>query len=183
MGKLIAFGVITSMLGNTTQWSYRIPFALQWMWFPFMATATWLAPESPWWLVKKGRNEEAGKVLERLCTAPQNVINPQDTLAMIARTIRLEQDMNIQGSYADCFKGENLRRTEISIICWGCQILPGFAIQNYITYFFTLAGLSPNDSFKMSLGMAYLRRVWRIFANILQEMLVLPLLARCCLGS
>ncbi|CAI6089187.1 unnamed protein product [Clonostachys chloroleuca] len=164
MGKLIAFGVITSMLGNTTQWSYRIPFALQWMWFPFMVTATWLAPESPWWLVKKGRNEEACKVLKRLCTAPQNVINPQDTLAMIARTIRLEQDMNIQGSYAGCFKGENLRRTEISMICWGCQILPGFAIQNYITYFFTLAGLSPNDSFKMSLGNAGLAFVGTVLS-------------------
>lgn len=61
--------------------------------------------------------------------------------------------MSIQGSYLDCFKGSNLRRTEIAMVSWGFQILPGFAIQNYITYFFTLAGLSPSNSFTLSLGM------------------------------
>ncbi|KAI9151245.1 Maltose permease [Paramyrothecium foliicola] len=164
MGKLIAFGVITSMLDIQTEWSYQIPFALQWVWFPFMVVATWFAPESPWWLVKKGHTEAAGQVLEQLSTAPRNIINPQDSLAMINRTIKLEHEMNIQGSYADCFKGENLRRTEISMVCWGCQILPGFAIQNYITYFFTLAGLSPDDSFKMSLGNASLAFVGTVLS-------------------
>ncbi|CBF71509.1 hypothetical protein AN6811.2 [Aspergillus nidulans FGSC A4] len=46
----------------------------------------------------------------------------------------------------------NLRRSEISIISWGCQLLPCWAIQNYITYFFSLAGLSPGNLFKITLG-------------------------------
>ncbi|KAF4469157.1 MFS maltose permease [Fusarium albosuccineum] len=154
MGKIIAFGVLTAMLPNPTQWSYRIPFAIQWAWPPFMIIATYFAPDSPWWLVRKGRLDEAEKNLRRLCSAPDHVINPKNTIAMMSRTIETERAMNIQGSYLDCFKGENLRRTEIAMVSWGCQIMPGFAIQNYITYFFTLAGLSPSDSFNLSLGNA-----------------------------
>lgn len=152
MGKMIAFGVLAGMLPNTTEWAYRIPFALQWAWPPFLIVATYFAPESPWWLVRNGRYEEAEKSIRRLCSAPEDVIKPSDRVAMMKRTIELEKGMNIQGGYLDCFKGDNLRRTEIAMISWGCQILPGFAIQNYITYFFTLAGLSPADSFNLSLG-------------------------------
>lgn len=152
MGKLIAFGVLTAMLPNPTQWSYRIPFALQWMWSPFLLVAIYFAPESPWWLVRIGRPEEAEKSLRRLCVAPEDIINPSNTVAMMVRTTETEREMDIQGSYLDCFRGENRRRTEISMVSWGCQVLPGFAVQNYITYFFTLAGLSPSDSFNMSLG-------------------------------
>jgi MFS transporter, SP family, general alpha glucoside:H+ symporter len=72
---------------------------------------------------------------------------------MIEHTISTERSMEIGETYADCFKGTNRRRTEIAMISWGCQILPGFAIQNYTTYFFTLAGLSTSDSFKLALGM------------------------------
>lgn len=71
---------------------------------------------------------------------------------MMAHTIQVERQMNIGTSYSQCFTGTNRRRTEIAMISWGCQILPGFAIQNYTTYLFTLAGLSPSDSFKLSLG-------------------------------
>ncbi|KAF4455949.1 MFS maltose permease [Fusarium austroafricanum] len=152
MGKMISFGVLTSMLKIPTEWSYRIPFAIQWGWPPFMILVTYLAPESPWWLVRKGRFEEAEKSIRRVCSAPEDVISPKNRVAMMTRTIETERDMGVEGSYLDCFRGENLRRTEIAMISWGCQILPGFAIQNYITYFFTLAGLSSGDSFKLSLG-------------------------------
>ncbi|KAF5551683.1 sugar transporter [Fusarium mexicanum] len=140
MGKMISFGVLTSMLKYPTEWSYRIPFAIQWGWPPFMIVAIYLAPESPWWLVRKGRIEQAEESLRRLCCAPDSVIDPKNAIAMMSRTIETEHDMNIQGSYLDCFRGENRRRTEIAM--------------NYITYFFTLAGLSSSDAFKLSLGNA-----------------------------
>ncbi|KAI6779368.1 uncharacterized protein J7T54_000466 [Emericellopsis cladophorae] len=164
MGKMIAFGVLRGMLNRTDEWAYRIPFALQWMWIPFLIPATYFAPESPWWLVKRGRFDEAEKNIRRLCSAPETVINPKNHLAMMMRTVQTERDMNIHGSFLECFKGENLRRTEIAVVSWGCQILPGFAIQNYITYFFTLAGLSPTDAFNMSLGNAGLAFVGTVLS-------------------
>ncbi|KAF5495086.1 General alpha-glucoside permease [Colletotrichum siamense] len=154
MGKILAFGVLSGTLSIEGEWSYRIPFALQWIWPLPLMVATYLAPESPWWLARKGRIEEAENSLRRLVSAPLTVIDPKDSLATIVRTIEAECLMSIQGSYLDCFRGDSLRRTEIAMVSWGCQILPGFAIQVYITYFFTLAGLDSSDSFNLSIGNA-----------------------------
>jgi len=52
LGQLIGIGVIKAMLGRTDEWAYRIPYALQWMWPPFLIVGIALAPESPWWLVR-----------------------------------------------------------------------------------------------------------------------------------
>jgi MFS transporter, SP family, general alpha glucoside:H+ symporter len=43
--------------------SFRIPYALQWMWPLPLAVGIYLAPESPWWLVRKGKVEDAKKAL------------------------------------------------------------------------------------------------------------------------
>ena len=56
------------------------------------------------------------KSLDRLVTAPRNVINTEHTLASIHHTIELERSTKVGGSYLDCFKGTNLRRTEIAMI-------------------------------------------------------------------
>ncbi|KAI5928356.1 sugar transporter [Camillea tinctor] len=152
IGHLIAAGVLTSRLDDPTEWSYRIPFAIQWLWPPFLIIACWFAPESPWWFVKKGQREDALKTLRRLVSAPPEHVDPQNTVAMMEHTIQTERDMDIGGTYLDCFKGTNLRRTEIAVISWGSQILPGWAIQNFMTYFFTLAGLSSGNAFKLALG-------------------------------
>jgi len=125
MGKLICFGIMAGTLQLNSKWAYKIPYAVQWAWPLPLAVATWLAPESPWWLVKQGRTEEALRSLERLVVAPREIIDPKDTLAMIVRTVEGERSKAIEGSYLDCFKGVNLRRTEIAMISWGCQILPG----------------------------------------------------------
>lgn len=150
---MIAAGILAGMVDIPTEWSYRIPFAIQWVWPLPLALACLLAPESPWWLARKYRYDEAEASLRRLCSAPDDVIHPRQTLAMITETLRLEKEtLSIQGGYLDCFKGTNLRRTEIAVVSWGGQILPGFIIQNYSSYFFTLAGLPPGNALKMTLG-------------------------------
>ncbi|KAH6613049.1 general substrate transporter [Boeremia exigua] len=152
MGRILSTGVLRGTLSIQSDWSFRIPFAVQWVWPPFLILATYFAPESPWYLARKGQNKEAKRSLDRLVSAPATAINTNHTLSMIQHTIELERGMKVGGSYLDCFKGTNLRRTEIAMVSWGLQILPGFVIQNYTTYFFTLAGLSPRNSFNMSMG-------------------------------
>jgi SP family general alpha glucoside:H+ symporter-like MFS transporter len=55
-------------------------------------------------------------------------------------------------SFFDCFKGSDLRRTEVACIAWAIQVLSGSSFGNQGTYFFEQAGLSTADSFKFNLG-------------------------------
>lgn len=152
------------------QWAYRIPFALQWIWpIPIFILVT-LAPESPWYLVRQNRLEEAQKSVTRL--ARKDVaINPANTVAMMIRTNQFEMDNNVGSTYWDCLKGVDLRRTEIVCMAWwvhcsshhcpqtdfrSSQILAGSSFANQPTYFFQQAGLSNTASFQLGLGVTAL---------------------------
>lgn len=50
IGQLIAAGVLRGLLHGTSQWAYRIPFALQWVWPPLILIGVIFAPESPWYV-------------------------------------------------------------------------------------------------------------------------------------
>lgn len=151
IGHLIAAGVLDGLVGNQTQWGYRIPFAIQWLWPVPLFIIMCFAPDSPWWLVRKQRLADAEKALRRLCSASSN-LDTKQLVAMMKYTDELEQAMNVGTSYLDCFKGTNRRRTEIACVSWAGQGIVGFAIQGYATYFFELAGFNPHDAYKLGLG-------------------------------
>jgi SP family general alpha glucoside:H+ symporter-like MFS transporter len=62
-----------------------------------------------------------------------------EVASLIEHTIKLEKELNFGTSYFDCFKGVDLRRTEIASVCWVAQGLVGFVMQSYSTYFFLQA--------------------------------------------
>jgi MFS transporter, SP family, general alpha glucoside:H+ symporter len=141
------------MLGRTDQWAYRIPYALQWMWPVPLCVGIALAPESPWWLVRKGRLEEAKKSLLRLTSLDRETdFNADETIDMMVYTTALEDKITKGASYLDCFKGTDLRRTEIVCMVWAMQNLAGNSFSNYSTYFLEQAGVSPANSYSFALG-------------------------------
>ncbi|KXG53002.1 Major facilitator superfamily domain, general substrate transporter [Penicillium griseofulvum] len=153
LGQLIGIGVIKSMLTRDDEWSYRIPYGLQWMWPVPLFIGIFLAPESPWWLVRKNRDEDAKKALLRLTNADRNVdFNADETIAMIRHTTNLEEKLSDGATYFDCFKGTNLRRTEIVCLVWAIQNLSGNSFSNYSTYFLEQAGLSASNSYSFAMG-------------------------------
>jgi MFS transporter, SP family, general alpha glucoside:H+ symporter len=119
MGQFIAAGVLRGMLTRTDQWSYRIPFAIQWIWPPLILIGVILAPESPWWLVRHGRYDQARKALLSLTKTSSGIpFDVDKQVAMIKATDDLERAMTSGVSYWDCFKGIDGRRTEISCMVW-----------------------------------------------------------------
>lgn len=83
IGQLIGVGVIKSQLGNTSEWAYRLPWALQWMWIVPLVTGVYLAPESPWLLVRKGKMEAAKKNLLRLTSLDRETdFDADETIAV-----------------------------------------------------------------------------------------------------
>lgn len=137
-GQLIASGVLRAFLGGdpNNDMTWRIPYGIQWMWPVPIIIAVYLAPESPWWLVRKGKIDEAKHSLLRLTSRNSPSFNPDDTIAMMIHTNELEMETSASTSYLDCFRGGNLRRTEIACVVWACQALCGSAFMvSFLTLF------------------------------------------------
>lgn len=145
IGYLTGTCVLQGFLSMTGEWAYRIPFALQWVLPIPLAIGIFLAPESPWWLYRKGRVDDAEKSLRRLQT---NVSEEElaNIMSMIEYTIEIEQEMEATSSYWDLFKGVNLRRTEITVLTYVIQELC-VPLVSYTIYFLSQAGLSAKLSF------------------------------------
>ncbi|OXH31183.1 MFS transporter, SP family, general alpha glucoside:H+ symporter [Cryptococcus neoformans] len=123
------------------------------MFYPPLLIGIYFAPESPWWLVRKGRIEQAKKSLLRLTSSKTDpTFDATETIDMIRHTTELEQDITSGASYLDCFKGVNLRRTEIVCMLWATQNLAGNTFSNYSTYFFEQAGLTGQIPYDFAMG-------------------------------
>jgi SP family general alpha glucoside:H+ symporter-like MFS transporter len=48
VGQLLGQGIIRGLAHNNSEWSYRIPFGLQWAFILPIFVGVWFAPESPW---------------------------------------------------------------------------------------------------------------------------------------
>ncbi len=151
IGQFIASGVGKGVAARTDQWAYRIPFAVQWIWIPILAIGLFFAPESPWWLVRKGRVDEAEAVLRRLARESPKV-DTKATLANIEATTLHEIEVEKDTTYLECFRGTNRTRTEVAIMVQIWQVITGISLIGYATYFFELAGLPVSASFDMGVG-------------------------------
>ncbi|KAL2681428.1 hypothetical protein Neosp_009039 [[Neocosmospora] mangrovei] len=150
LGQLMANGTVAGSQTLDSKWAFRIPFAIQWVWPLIIIIGFPFAPESPWWLQRQGRLEEAERALKKLSSP---LVDVKAALAIIIETDRKEQEIEVGSKYLDCFKGSNRRRTNISIGVICTQIFSGVYLATYATYFFQLGGLPTNQSFNMSLGM------------------------------
>ena len=152
IGQFLASAVLVGTQSRSDNWAYRIPYALQWMWPVPLIIGIAFAPESPWWLVRQGRTEEANQVLKRLANPGTPTPAIEEALSQIKITDDFEKSINEGTSYFDCFKGVDLRRTEIVCVTWLIQSAAGSTFIGYSTYFYQAAGLASDDAFSLSLG-------------------------------
>ena len=151
-GQLIGSGVLAGVQSRTDQWAYRIPFAIQWMWPVPLIVGCFFAPESPWWLVRHGKIDEAKRSLLRLTSRQDKTFNADHQIAMIEHTNEIEKEVVAGTSYIDCFRGSDLRRTEITCFSWLMQSICGSTFMGYSTVFYQSAGLSNASAFDLSIG-------------------------------
>ena len=152
-GQFLSSGVLKGVSNQTGPIGYKLPYGLQWMWPVPLMIGIALAPESPWWLVRQGRKEDAKKQLLRLTSKNQANFDPEATVNMMVYTTELEKANTTGASYLDCFRGVDRRRTEIVCGVWAIQTLCGASsFSGYSTYFFEQAGLDISDAFSLSLG-------------------------------
>ena len=113
-GILLSSGVIRAVASINGDLGWRLPFALQWAWPLPLFIAAFFAPESPWNAVRRNKLEEAKKSLMRLTgDSPTKVEDVEASLAYIRHTTEMEKAETENASFWECFRGTNLRRTEI----------------------------------------------------------------------
>lgn len=174
IGQILGVGIVRALVHNTSEWSYRIPFGLQWAFaFPILIIVIF-APESPWWLIRHEQPDEAKRSLLRLTSAKEREatgFNADETIAMMRHTNEVERYLMAkeayksgdesqqskkargQTSYLDCFRGPDLRRTEITCMVWATQALCGNVLTGYSAYFYEQAGFSTTNAFNLGVGM------------------------------
>lgn len=90
-----------------------MPFLIQFVWPIPLLICFVLAPESPYFLVRKGHLDEARRTLRRIRNKDITDEEIEQTIALIDYTNRAEVEESASSSYAECFRGKNLWRTEI----------------------------------------------------------------------
>ncbi|KAK6903858.1 hypothetical protein I203_107366 [Kwoniella mangroviensis CBS 8507] len=152
-GGFIASGVLKGALHLNGNLAWKVPSALQWIWPVPLALGCFFAPESAWWLVRKGRFEEAKATLVR--TARQGFYAENEAegyIAYMRHTDAMEKLEAKNGSWIELFKkGPTLRRTEIMIGTWIVQVANGNMITGLTVEFLKQAGMSTKEAFNMNI--------------------------------
>ncbi|KAK3376136.1 hypothetical protein B0T24DRAFT_699288 [Lasiosphaeria ovina] len=129
-------GVVRAVASIDGHLGYKLPFMLQWVWPVALFVAAYFAPESPWNSVWRDRLDEARAALCRLLPDSDDRDREVDAaLAYIRHTTVLELPETESANFWECFRGTNLRRTEIKCVVWAAKILCGNAILGYSVAF------------------------------------------------
>lgn len=147
---------------------------LQWIWPVPLFICCLFAPESPWYLTREGKTEEAKRALRKTA---RNGYYTEDELdaqvALMQHTHALERQENANSSIMNCFRGTNLRRTEIvsgrrplaaayyqclptdcfqCCVVWLIQQSCGQPLTSYATEFLQEVGMSTDQAFDLNIS-------------------------------
>lgn len=163
-GLLVVLQLALNQLGNVTaQWlnfgmgyiaknpvSWRFPIAFQ----IFYALATvmmipWL-PDSPRWLVQKGRHGEAKKIVARLLAKPVDDSEVESSYTIIVRNTEHELEVS-KTSWRALLGNDRLQTTRRVILGAGTQFMQQWGGINVINYYLPVVFASLGVSRQMSL--------------------------------
>ncbi|KAH7222649.1 general substrate transporter [Fusarium redolens] len=155
IGICISSGVIRAVANVQGDLGWRLPFALQWVWPVPLFLVAYFAPEFPWNSVRRNNIEEARRSLERLAgNSDHKQEEVEATLAYIRYTTEMERAESEGASFLDCFRGTNLRRTEINCVVWAAQILCGNPLLSYAVVFLQAVGFDEIQAFNTNIALS-----------------------------
>ena len=113
-GFLVAVVVAYVMVALGADWRWVLATSV------VPAVGAWLVrmgiPESPRWLIGRGRQEEADRIVEK------------DLGADYFAAEGMDAEQESRGGYRALFHGQNLRRLLFISVFWACNVAPYFAI-------------------------------------------------------
>ncbi|KAI0955077.1 hypothetical protein AcW1_006768 [Taiwanofungus camphoratus] len=144
IGLLLASVINNATKNRDNHAAWRIPISVQFIWAFVLCVGMIFLPESPRWLIKKGRDAAAATSLSRLTgLAPAD---PEVETELDEIRLNLKEEMELgESSYIDCFRFTSNKiafRTLTGIFIQAWQQLTGINfIFYYGTTFFTNSGI------------------------------------------
>ncbi|KAI0155440.1 hexose transporter [Hypoxylon sp. FL1284] len=133
IGLLLAAIVDYATQNRQDTGSYRIPIAVQFAWAIILITGMLILPETPRFLIKKGRHDKAAVALSKI----RRIEPTHSAIDAELHEVRAnhEYEMSIgSASYLDCFRGPMLKR---QLTGMGIQALQQLTGINFIFYYGT----------------------------------------------
>ncbi|TKA71156.1 hypothetical protein B0A55_08256 [Friedmanniomyces simplex] len=148
VGQLIAAVVVLGVLPVKGPTSYRIALATEWPFSVFPLALAFFVPESPVWLLQKGRTQAARDCFRKV-HGPKVAANHQDLFEDMDRAVTEERwaAQDRAASYLECFRGSNLKRTAIVFFASTIPDLFGLTLIGHASYFLQILGLTHSMSF------------------------------------
>ncbi|KAF5010624.1 hypothetical protein FDECE_3226 [Fusarium decemcellulare] len=152
-GSFLATGVLRGSIDLKGDAGWRVPYGIQWVWIPPLLIVGFFAPESPWYLIRRGRIDDAEKSLRRLAQKDHYTEQTMaQTLALMQHTNEMEKIEAANASYKDAFHGTNLRRTGIVCMAWVIQMLNGQSITQYAAIMLKSIGMGATMAFNYNMA-------------------------------
>lgn len=153
IGILLAAVINNATQGRSNHSAYQIPISIQFVWAFILGFGMMLLPESPRFLVRQGRDEDAALSLSRLTRLSPDDPVVRNELAEIRTNFEAELALG-ESSYLDCFRPSHnkiLLRTLTGIFIQAWQQLTGINfIFYYGTQYFQNAGI--NQAFLITIA-------------------------------
>lgn len=152
IGSIIGAVVTNATQSRLDKASYQIPIGTLFVVPVLLALGLVFVPESPRYLVNRGRMEQARRALESLRGGS---LRPEELeLEWVEMVQGIEEEKKLASTIGplDQYRGTDLRRT---LLCYGVimsQVGSGsWFVISYSTYFLIVAGLTVNEAFKYSI--------------------------------
>jgi MFS transporter, SP family, general alpha glucoside:H+ symporter len=158
LGSATVYAASVTQSGDNT---WRIPIITQLIPPAILLLGSLILPESPSWLLIKGKREAAAASFRKF-NGPK--FDVDKAMAILTATVMQEQELraaNKAATWLDCFRGVNGRRTMIVCSVYIAQQFIGVNfISGYLTYYFKLAGVDN------ALGLAQMAFAVQLFGNM-----------------
>jgi MFS transporter, SP family, general alpha glucoside:H+ symporter len=112
IGSILVAVILNATGTLDNRWAYRAVFVSQYGFAAVAVAFVWFMPESPFWLISKGKDQQALRSLYRLGYCDKN---DEKRLARIKFGLYQTQSGFSKVSYLECFYGVDRRRTIVAI--------------------------------------------------------------------